>query len=254
MPSLPEDSAPSYFIRSDGAQLAYHRRIGTAPGILFLGGFHSDMTGTKATHLEGVAGQMGQAFLRFDYRGHGQSEGAFADHVLGDWIDDAVQVFDHLTEGPQIVVGSSMGGWIAAHLALRFPERFAGLITLAAAPDFISDMMENTLPAAVKAEILETGQWIRPSAYDDAGYPITRALLEDGVRQTVLDKKIPLSCPVRLLHGTQDADVPWERSRLLMEQIAADDVTLTLIKDGDHRLSDEQELGLLSDAVAGMIG
>jgi len=253
MQGLAEDVPPSYFNRPEGGRLAFRRTPGRNPGIVFLGGFHSDMTGTKAVALESFARERGHAFLRFDYRGHGQSSEAFADCVTGDWIDDARRIFAAETAGPQIVVGSSMGGWIAIHLALAEPERVAGVVGIASAPDYTQDLLDHRLPPEIKAEIYEKGQWVRPSDYDWEGYPITRELLEDGKKHLVLTGPIPVRCPVRLLHGTADADVAWERSRMLLDRLESRDATLTLIKDGDHRLSDAAGLDHICGAVTDLL-
>ncbi|MCR9255867.1 MAG: alpha/beta fold hydrolase [Alphaproteobacteria bacterium] len=258
MNGVAEDRPPSYFNRPDGGRLAFHKTPakspGKGPGMVFLGGFHSDMTGLKAQAMERFAIERGLAFLRFDYRGHGQSSGDFDKHVTGDWIDDAKRIFDAETEGPQIVVGSSMGGWIAVHVAMTYPDRVAGMVGIASAPDYTQDLLDNRLPEAVLKEIMEKGVWIRPSDYDWEGYPITRALLADGKKHLVLTKTpIPVACPVRLLHGTADVDVAWQRSAMLLERLASDDATLTLIKDGDHRLSDDASLERLYKTVSELL-
>jgi pimeloyl-ACP methyl ester carboxylesterase len=237
--------------RGDGVALAWRRRGGRRPGVVFLGGFNSDMTGTKAEDLSAFCAARGQAFLRFDYSGHGASGGRFVEGTIGRWAEDAALVLDALTEGPQVLVGSSMGGWIALLLALRRPERVAGLVGIAAAPDFTARMADS-LPPEARAALAADGVWHRPSAYGDP-YPITRALLEEGRNHLLLHAPVPLSVPVRLLHGQRDPDVPWELSLRIAEAITGPDVQVTLVKDGDHRLSRPQDLALLRRVVAPLL-
>ncbi len=228
----------------DGTPLAYRRIAGRGPGVLFLGGFNSDMTGTKAAALAEWAQRTGRGFCRFDYAGHGASGGEFAEGTIGRWAADATMVLDALTEGPQILVGSSMGGWIAALLARARPARVAALVGIAPAPDFTEDLMWENFPADVRAAIARDGVWHRPSEYGE-DYPITRALIEDGRRNLVLREKLPFAFPVRILQGMRDLDVPWRHAQRFVEAIEGDDVRLTLVKDGDHRLSRPQDLALL---------
>lgn len=228
----------------DGTPLAYRRIAGRGPGVLFLGGFNSDMTGTKAAALAEWAQRAGRAFCRFDYAGHGASGGVFAEGTIGRWAADATMVLDALTEGPQILVGSSMGGWIATLLARARPARLAAMVCIAPAPDFTEDLMWANFPADVRAAIARDGVWHRPSEYGE-DYPITRALIEDGRRHLVLRSPLELGVPVRILQGMRDIDVPWRHALRLAETLAGDDVRLTLIKDGDHRLSRPQDLALL---------
>jgi pimeloyl-ACP methyl ester carboxylesterase len=239
--------------RGDGVDLAWRRRAGRGPGVVFLGGFNSDMTGTKAEELSAFCAAEGRAFLRFDYSGHGASGGRFVDGTIGRWAEDAVCAFDRLTEGPQVLVGSSMGGWIALLLALRRPGRVAGLVGIAAAPDFTARIAE-ALPPDAREAIGREGVWHRPSEYG-APYPITRALLEEGERHMLLRGgagPIPLSVPVRLLHGQRDPDVPWQLSLRVAEAVESDDVRVVLVKDGDHRLSRPQDLALLRRTLAAL--
>lgn len=228
-----------------GVAIAYRRTPGAAPGVVFLGGFRSDMTGTKATHLEAWARRRGRAFLRFDYRGHGASSGRFEDATIGDWLADSLAVLDQATDGPQVLVGSSMGGWLAVLAARARPDRVAGLVGIASAPDFTEALIWQRLDEAERRRITEEVVLIRPSAYDPEGYPITRTLIEEGRRHLVLDGPIPVDRPVRLLHGMADADVPYTLSLRLAERLTAADVRVTLVKDGDHRLSREADLALL---------
>lgn len=227
-------------------RLAYRRSAGRGPGLVWLGGFRSDMEGGKATRLHDWADSEGRGFLRFDYSGHGASSGDFQDGTIGDWLDDALAAIDGLTEGPQILVGSSMGGWIALHAALARPDRVAGLILLAPAPDFTERLMRPQLPAEALAAIENAGLWMQPSPYDPEPTPITRRLLEDGAQRLLLDRGgIPITAPVRILQGMQDPDVPWRHALRLVDEIESEDVTFTLIKDGDHRLSREEDLDRL---------
>ena len=240
--------------RGDGVELAWRRRAGRGPGIVFLGGFNSDMTGTKAEALSAFCAAEGRAFLRFDYSGHGASGGRFEDGTIGRWAEDAACAFDRLTEGSQVLVGSSMGGWIALLLALRRPERVAALLGIAAAPDFTARITE-TLSAEAREAIAREGVWHRPSEYGDP-YPITRALLDEGERHMLLrggGPPIPISAPVRLLHGQRDPDVPWRTSLQVAEAVAGDDVQVVLVKDGDHRLSRPQDLALLRRTLAALL-
>ena len=232
--------------RPDGAAIAYRRTDGRAPGIVFLGGFRSDMSGTKALFLEDYCRRRGRAYVRFDYFGHGQSSGDFARGTIGRWREDAIAVLDSLTEGPQILVGSSMGGWIMLLAALARPERVAALVGIAAAPDFTAELLPNRLTAEQRREIEEKGAVTLPSDYDPAGYLYTRALIEDGNKHLLLGAPIPLDVPVRLLHGLADTSVPWQLSLRLAERLTSQNVEVTLVKDGDHRLSTEPDLARLA--------
>jgi pimeloyl-ACP methyl ester carboxylesterase len=241
--------------RADGASIAYHRLPATdagrnLPGVIFLGGFKSDMTGTKASWIEAFCTTRGQAFLRFDYRGHGRSSGRFEDGTVGLWTEDALAVLDALTEGPQLLVGSSMGGWISLLVALVRPARIAGLVGIAAAPDFVDELMWPQLPETARAELLASGSLRVPSAYEPAGYVLTRDLIEDGRRHRVLDRPIALDCPVRLIHGTADRDVPWQLAGKLLDRLTSRDATLTLVKNGDHRLSTLADLAKIGALIA----
>jgi pimeloyl-ACP methyl ester carboxylesterase len=229
--------------------IAYHRLVGRAPGIVFIGGFRSDMTGTKATFLEALALRRGQAFLRFDHFGHGQSSGRFEDATISRWAADCIRVLDDLTEGPQLLIGSSMGGWIMLLAARARRARIHGLIGIAPAPDFTAALMWPRFSDAQRAALQRDGIIHLPSQYGDPA-PITRALIEDGNRNSVLDAPIELDRPVRLMHGMEDPDVPYTHSFTVLERLTARDVRLTLIKDGDHRLSRDQDLALLAQTVA----
>jgi pimeloyl-ACP methyl ester carboxylesterase len=232
--------------RPQGATIAYRRLAGTAPGVVFLGGFRSDMTGTKALFIEDYCRRHGRAYLRFDYFGHGESSGDFAAGTIGRWRDDAVAVIDSLTEGPQVLVGSSMGGWIMVLAALARPDRVAALVGIAAAPDFTADLLPKRLSATQLRELHDKGRIVLPSSYDPAGFLYTKALVEDGSRHLVLRGPVSLRCPVRLLHGMEDESVPWRQSLALAERLESTDVALTLIKGGDHRLSRDEDLARLA--------
>jgi len=216
------------------------------PGVVFLGGFRSDMNGTKAMFLEGWARERGRAFLRFDYRGHGASSGDFLDGAIGDWADDAAEAVARLTEGPQILVGSSMGGWIALLLARRCPGRVAALVGIAAAPDFTEDSMWADFDEAQRAALVREGRVELPSDYSDEPYVITRRLIEEGRNQLVLRTPLALPFPVRLLQGTADTDVPPEVALRLLAHADCPDARLTLVKGADHRFSEPRELALLA--------
>ena len=245
--------------RADGATIAYHRRHGRrdgrGPGILFLGGFRSAMTGTKALFLEDYCRQRGRAFVRFDYFGHGASGGDVAHGTIGRWRDDAICVIDSLTEGPQILVGSSMGGWIMLLAALARPARIAALVGVAAAPDFTHELLWPRLSPAQRREVTRRGAIVLPSPFEPAGYLYSRALIEDGQRHLLLGAPIAIDVPVRLLHGLADASVPWQLSLRLAERLTGGDVAVTLVKDGDHRLSAPADLARLAqtlDALAAL--
>lgn len=235
-----------------GRRIAHVRLPGRGPGVVFLGGFRSDMTGTKALALEAWARAAGRAFVRFDYSGHGRSSGAFEAGCIGDWAEDAAAVLAALTEGPQVLVGSSMGGWIALLLARAQPARVAGLVGVAAAPDFTEDAIWAGMDAAARARLAAEGHVDMPSAYSDRPYRITRRLIEDGRRHLVLRAPLVLPFPVRLLHGLDDADVPPERGLRLIGHAEGPDLRLTLVKGADHRFSSPDCLKLLVETVAGI--
>ncbi|TDT74859.1 pimeloyl-ACP methyl ester carboxylesterase [Litoreibacter halocynthiae] len=243
---------PDYLDTAAGRRIAYHKSAGTGPGIVFLGGFKSDMDGTKAIHLEAWAKAQGRAFLRFDYSGHGQSSGTFTDGAIGDWAEDAQAAIEALTEGPQVLVGSSMGGWISLLMAKRIPERIAALVTIAAAPDFTEDSMWGGFSDAQKTE-LEAGQVALPSDYGEP-YIITKRLIKDGRNNLVLRAPLPLPFPVRFLQGTADADVEMSVALRLLDHAEGPDMRLTLLKDADHRFSDPQALGVIEAAVIDVLG
>lgn len=227
--------------------IAVRKFVGKKPGLFWLGGFKSDMSGTKASAIADYCARTARAYVRFDYSGHGESDGRFEDGTISSWLEDAVTVFESQTEGPQILVGSSMGGWMALLLARALAKknqsaRLAGMVLIAPAPDFTEDLMWAKFSPEVRREIEEKGSWQRPSAYGEAPYAITRALVEDGRKNLLLNKPIELGCPVRILQGAKDEDVPYTHALKLVSCLAQDDVVLTMIKDGDHRLSRPEDL------------
>lgn len=228
--------------------LAYERIAGRAPEVVFLGGFASDMTGTKALRLEAHCRARGLAFTRFDYRGHGASSGRFEDGTIGGWAEDAIAVLDRVVEGPAVLVGSSMGGWLMLLAALARPERVKGLIGIASAPDFTERLMRQALTPKEKAALARDGVLHRPSAYGPP-LPITARLIEEGEAHLLLAEPIAIGCPAHLLHGQADHDVPWELSLELADRLASRRVTLELVKDGDHRLSREADLRRIAAAL-----
>ena len=238
--------------RGDGVELAWAREEGRNPTVVFLPGYRSDMTGDKATALATYCAARGQAMLRFDYSGHGASGGRFEDGTIGRWAEDALAVIDHASDGPLVLVGSSMGGWIALLVARARPERVVALVGIAAAPDFTEVLMWQAMSFEQRAELMSNGMLHVPSQYGDP-YPITRALIEDGRNQLLLHEPIALDCPVRLLHGQCDPDVPWEFALRIADQISSRDVRVVLVKDGDHRLSRPQDLALLRQTIGSLL-
>ena len=238
---------------SEGRRIAYRRIAGQGPGVVFLGGFKSDMQGTKALHLAAWARQSRRAFLRFDYSGHGESGGRFEDGCIGDWAEDARAMIEALTDGPQVLVGSSMGGWIALLLARSMPQRVAGLVTIAAAPDFTEDLIPGDLSAEQKEQLQAQGFAIIPNCYDGEPYKITKELLDEGRNHLLLRGEIPLDCPVRLIHGTNDEDVPWQTSLKIAERLRSQDVETLFVKNGDHLLSESEDLTRLCRTVGRLL-
>jgi pimeloyl-ACP methyl ester carboxylesterase len=239
--------------RSDGATIAYHRRLGKSPGVVFLGGFMSDMTGTKARALDAFCKTSGHAYVRFDYFAHGASSGDFAEATIGRWKSDALAVLDTLTQGPQILVGSSIGGWLMLLTALARPARVAALVGIAAAPDATETLMWQRFPPEIRDKIMRAGAARVPSDYGTDGYLITRKLIEEGRDHLLMNAPIAIACPVRLLHGQNDPDVPWRVSLELADRLQSADVQVTLVKDGDHRLSTERDLALLTRTLDGLV-
>ena len=236
-------------------RIAVRARTGSAPGLFWLSGFNSDMRGTKAIALDAWAAGRNRACVRFDYSGHGESGGAFVDGTIGRWLEETVAVFEQFCAGPQVVIGSSMGGWMALLLAREMARRparrasLAGLVLIAPAPDFTEELMWKNFSPEARHEIETNGVWLRPSAYGEP-YPITRALIEEGRNHLLLGSAIDVGCPVRILQGAQDPDVPWRHAFALAHRLPSDDVVLTMIQDGDHRLSRPQDIARILAAVA----
>jgi len=247
----------SIVVESPGSSrtIAVRTREGKSPGLFWLGGFKSDMRGTKAEALDHWAAEQGRACVRFDYSGHGESGGDFREGTIGRWLEDSLAVYRAFAKGPQILIGSSMGGWIALLLAKRLREiagapPIAGMVLIAPAVDFTEALMWKNFSPAIKREIEEKGEWLRPSEYSEGPYPVTRKLIEDGRKHLLLGGLIEPGCPVHILQGVHDPDVPWGHAVELVSRLARDDVVLTLIKDGDHRLSRPEDLERLIAAVA----
>jgi pimeloyl-ACP methyl ester carboxylesterase len=240
---------PDFLTRPGLPRIAYEYREGTGPTILFLPGYGSDMTGGKAVALDGWAAARGQAIMRFDYRGCGQSEGVFAEATLDDWRDDALDLIDALTQGPLVLVGSSMGGWLMLLIALERAERVQGLVGIAAAPDFTDWGFDEDLRAQIEAD----GLVARESPYDDSVQIFTNLFLQSGQDNLLLGGEIPVDCPVRLLQGMDDGDVPPSIAFRLGRALRSADVQTILVKEGDHRLSRPQDLALLQVTVAALI-
>jgi pimeloyl-ACP methyl ester carboxylesterase len=260
--SATADQEPVFIEMGNGAEerrIAVRARPGRGPGLFWLGGFNSDMKGTKAIALDAWATEHGRACVRFDYSGHGESGGKFIDGTIGRWLEESLAVFEKFCSGPQVVIGSSMGGWMALLLAREIarradsPASLAGLVLIAPAPDFTEELMWKGFSPEIRREIETNGVWLRPSPYGDgAPYPITRALIEEGRNHLLLGAKIDVGCPVRILQGAQDPDVPWQHAFTLAHRLPSDDVVLTMIQDGDHRLSRPQDIARIIAAVEEM--
>jgi pimeloyl-ACP methyl ester carboxylesterase len=238
---------------SGDVTIAYRRVPGKSPGVVFMTGYRSSMEGAKALALEAYCRASGRAYVRFDYQGHGETGGDFESLTVSTWVGDALAIVDQVTEGPQVLVGSSMGGWIMVRVALARPERVAALVGIASAPDFTETLMWDAFDTEWRMKILSGTPWRGPSAEGDSETVVTRALIEDGRRHLVLKERIPIGKPVRLLHGMADNAVPWKLSQRLLEQIDSDDATLTLIKGGGHRLSKPHELAQIVGAVDALV-
>ena len=241
---------------NDERRIAVRARKGAAPGLFWLGGFNSDMKGTKALALDAWAAGHGRACVRFDYSGHGESGGKFVDGTIGRWLEESLAAFERFCRGPQVVIGSSMGGWIALLLGREIAKRaenasLAGLVLIAPAPDFTEELMWKGFSPQIRRQIEKKGVWMRPSEYSDGSpYPITRALIEEGRNHLLLGGSIEVGCPVRILQGAKDPDVPWQHAFALAHRLPADDVVLTVVQDGDHRLSRPQDIARIVAAVA----
>lgn len=250
-------NAPQH-VDVNGVRIAIRARKGKNPGLVWLGGYRSDMIGTKAETIDRWAGENGHACTRHDYSGHGESGGEFAAGTISRWLDESLAVFRQTTEGPQILIGSSMGGWVALRMIEELnkageAERIAGLILLAPAPDFTIELMEPELTDQQKRDLEDNGYFEEFSEYSDDPNIFTQALFEDGRNNRVLTGPIDTHCPVHILQGQADPDVPYQLALKLVEHLPTDDVTLTLVKDGDHRLSRPQDLGLLIKTVETMV-
>jgi pimeloyl-ACP methyl ester carboxylesterase len=255
-----EDKSLKFLHIGEGAGrhgIAVRAQDGAAPGLLWLGGYKSDMKGTKAVALADWARAAGRACVRFDYFGHGESEGAFTDGTIGRWLGDSVAVFDACCSGPQILIGSSMGGWLALLMVRALKRRggnaaasIAGMVLIAPAVDFTEELMWKRFTPEIKRELEQTGVWTRPSQYSPEPYLVTRQLIEEGRNHLLLGSMIETGCPVRILQGVEDPDVPWQHAVALTSRLASDDVVLTLVKDGDHRLSRPEDIERMLSAVA----
>ncbi|OAN46081.1 alpha/beta fold hydrolase [Magnetospirillum moscoviense] len=246
--------AAGILARDSGASIAYKRLSGKGPGIVFLHGFHSDMEGTKALALEAMCRAQGRAFVRFDLFGHGTSSGKVEDGCISRWAEDAVAVLDQLTEGPQVLVGSSLGGWLALLAALRRRDRVVGLVGIAAAPDFTEDLMWADFTDQQRRDLLEQGFVTMENCYEPENpWRIPRLLIEDGRNNLLLVDNINLSCPVRLIQGQKDADVPWQTALKIADRLESPDVEVILVKDGDHRLSRDHDLERLVAVVERLV-
>jgi pimeloyl-ACP methyl ester carboxylesterase len=246
--------APNYLELADGSLLAYHHSPGVTPGILFCPGFNSDMQGNKALALDAWCRARGRQFTRFDYSGHGQSSGRLEEGTIGRWRDDTLAILDVLTSGPQLVVGSSMGGWIMLLVALARPQRITGLVGVAAAADFTESLRNGGLSAAQLQQLGTSGYCDLPNCYDDGEpYRIGRRLLEEGREHLLLDGEIAIDMPVRLIQGQCDPDVPWRHALTIAEKLRSTDVEVQLLKSGDHRLSEPADLARLLRTVEAIL-
>jgi pimeloyl-ACP methyl ester carboxylesterase len=242
-------SNPEILKLQEDNYIAYYKNEGkeNKPGVVFLGGFKSDMTGTKATSLEKFCKEKDYSFIRFDYLGHGHSSGKFTDGTIGKWLGNVLDVLDKLTTGPQILIGSSMGGWLMLLAALARPERIVALIGVASAPDFTENLIWDAMDATAKAELQKNGVYSLNSEYGEEPYPISYELITEGRKHLLLDKKIDINCPVRLIHGLLDKDVPHELSIKLSQQLTSENLCVNLIAEGDHRMSKPEDIELLCE-------
>lgn len=257
--AIPEQSSHVQHAAATPHRLAYQSLSATpahknSPGVMMMTGFRSDMTGSKASALHDWAEKNGYAYLRFDYSGHGQSDGKFTDGSIGQWLKDALYMLDQHTTGKQILVGSSMSGWIMLHVAMLRPERVAGLVGIASAPDFTEELIWNVISENTRDKLMKDGLFYEPPVYDSEPTPITRHLIEDGRKYLLLERdSLPIRCPVRLIHGVNDVDVPCHYSQKILEKIDSDDVQLTFIKDGDHRLSRPQDIEMIKNTLESLM-
>ena len=247
-------SAPSILTRDNGASIAYHRTPGKHPGVVFMTGFKSDMTGSKALALEDFCRGRGNAFLRFDYQGHGRSSGDFNHGTIGEWASDAIDAIDKLTDGPQVLVGSSMGGWMMLLVARARPQRVAGLLGLASAPDFTKDLILPKLSNTQMTDLNANSFVLLPNDHGDGEpYRINKKLLDEAASHLLLLEPLKLNCPIRLIHGINDADVPWTTSMRIMEMVTSTDIEVTLVKGGEHRLSEDHNLDRLRQTLGALL-
>ncbi len=240
---------PEYIKTSEGRDIAYHKTEGRAPTVIFCGGYMSDMEGTKALFLEKTCSELGLSYVRFDYSGHGSSSGEFVDGTIGAWRDDALAVTDQVIEGPIIVVGSSMGGWIGLLVTLARKERVKAFVGIAAAPDFTRELMWEKYSPSIRETLKSEGVYLEPSDYSDEPYRVSYGLIQDGENHILLNRTIAIDCPVRLFHGLKDTDVPSEYSTRIAEKVLSDDVIISFNKSGDHRLSSDADLERLRQAL-----
>ena len=248
-----ERHPPSLLALAGGGHVAYRFLPGRSPTVVFLCGYGSDMSGTKARFLHHLCGEAGHAYLCFDYRGRGASSGRFEDGTIGSWTDDACGVIGAVTRGPLVLAGSSMGGWIMLLVARWFPERVRALVGVAAAPDLTEDRMWAQMPASERETLATRGVVYVPSRYSDDPYPVTSRFIEEGRERLQLRGRIPLDCRVRLIHGYRDEDVPWQTSLRLAERLRSSDVTVEIVSDGDHRLSRDVDLARLARTLHGVL-
>ncbi len=251
---MKEESHAMEFITYEDRKLAYVTHAGRGPTVVFFPGFMSDMEGSKALALDDFCQSRGQAYVRFDYSGHGQSSGAFTDGTIGAWAADALAIIDQVTDGDLILVGSSMGGWIGLLAALARPDRVKGYIGLAAAPDFTKELCWDRYSDEIKATLRRDGVYYEACDYGDDPYPMTLRLLEEGNDHLLLGATIPLTCPVRLIQGQQDPDVPWRTAQRISDRLTSTDVVITYVKSGDHRLSSDADLKRLCQQVKEISG
>lgn len=237
----------------NGEWISYHHSHGSSPGVVFFGGFKADMTGIKAATLHEWCHERGIQFTRFDYSGHGQSSGKFVDGTIGQWLADSLLVLDQVTDGPQILVGSSMGAWLTLLAAIRRPRRVAAVLEIASAADFTENLIWNNLDTTQQQHLLENGQIEQPSSYQQDPYPITMTLISEARDHLILNSAIEVNCPVRLIHGQNDVDVPWQTSIEISEKVTSNDVCVHLIKDAEHRLSRESDIQFILDRLQDLI-
>jgi pimeloyl-ACP methyl ester carboxylesterase len=242
-------SAPSFCKGEEGRKLAYHKSNGKGPTVVFCGGYMSDMEGTKATYLEDNCKNLGLSYLRFDYSGHGRSSEEFVEGTIGKWTEDALSVIRQTTEGPLIIIGSSMGGWIGLLVSLALKSRVKAFIGIAAAPDFTRELMWDNYSEVIRNTLKRDGVYLEPSEYSDEPYKVSYGLIQDGENHILLNKAIDLDCPVRLFHGLQDKDVPYGYSSRIAEKLKSEDVVISFNKMGTHSLSSDADLARLGRAI-----